>query len=204
MSPRDLRIAPKTNFCVAIPDTTNRKSLGFIVSVQLTIEIRESSGLYPIAVLYTDPHHRPFFSSPTLPEKDSIEQSSDDILEEFFHQPLPLPATEMQHSNLVLRYLSGPVGSITFKEMEHSLKHFVFWGAFCHVLLRASLEADSKKKADRFGVGWWDGDPWISEPQPPAPIGPPPTEAPASQTTSTLGGATPSGSPGPTTALHPE
>ncbi|GIY15874.1 uncharacterized protein CDAR_197391 [Caerostris darwini] len=58
--------------------------------------------------------------------------------------------------------------------MEHSLKHFVFWGAFCHVLLRASLETDSKKKADRFGVGWWDGDPWISEPQPPAPIGPPP------------------------------
>ncbi|GFS70840.1 uncharacterized protein NPIL_323881 [Nephila pilipes] len=61
--------------------------------------------------------------------------------------------------------------------MKQFTQHFVFWGVFCQVLLRASFEDqqdDTKKKADRFGVGWWDPDPWIAEPQPPAPIGPPP------------------------------
>ncbi|XP_055945370.1 uncharacterized protein LOC129976045 [Argiope bruennichi] len=62
--------------------------------------------------------------------------------------------------------------------MKHFIEHFIFWGVFCQVLMKASFEDqpdDTKKKADRFGVGWWDPDPWISEPQPPAPLGPPPS-----------------------------
>ncbi|XP_035227599.1 uncharacterized protein LOC118199846 [Stegodyphus dumicola] len=59
--------------------------------------------------------------------------------------------------------------------MRHFSENLIFWGVFCQVLLRASLEDQqdkTKKKADRFG--WWgDSDPWLSEPQPPAPLGPP-------------------------------
>ncbi|XP_054718615.1 uncharacterized protein LOC129228012 [Uloborus diversus] len=29
------------------------------------------------------------------------------------------------------------------------------------------------KKSDRFGMGWWDPEPWLGEPQPPAPLMPP-------------------------------
>ncbi|KAG8190242.1 hypothetical protein JTE90_001327 [Oedothorax gibbosus] len=55
--------------------------------------------------------------------------------------------------------------------------HFVFWGVFSHLLIKASLEEAKPKKTDRSGLAWWDPEPaWLTEPVGPSflgsPIGP--------------------------------